>query len=312
MNGAGKKKTPLPRGADRGGRPVYGLRKQASPDRGMFAPTEGGSVHGLRKQASSQPGHAPRLGQPSMADSPPQAIHGLLSACPGWDDASAIRCRSFSWQKAKRRWSCRTEPRPGGGRPRRARHGWRAPESGQGEHGPFARHCRAPVRTPGALRRAGHPLADALTEGKAAYRHRDVATLRSPHERPASTSSLRRRAKKNPGRGRDSSGTVAPRPERCRMRRNWRPGSELNRRTRICSPLHNHSATRPGWAFFHIAPPAGSPSRVGGHEKPRRTRGFALPGASGDACRSVQAKRLERETRLELATPTLARSCSTN
>src|SRR5690606_12413676 len=25
----------------------------------------------------------------------------------------------------------------------------------------------------------------------------------------------------------------------------WRPGSELNRRTRICSPLHNHSATRP-------------------------------------------------------------------
>ena len=26
---------------------------------------------------------------------------------------------------------------------------------------------------------------------------------------------------------------------------NWRPRSELNRRTRICSPLHNHSATRP-------------------------------------------------------------------
>ena len=25
----------------------------------------------------------------------------------------------------------------------------------------------------------------------------------------------------------------------------WRPGSELNRRTRICSPLHDHSATRP-------------------------------------------------------------------
>ncbi len=23
----------------------------------------------------------------------------------------------------------------------------------------------------------------------------------------------------------------------------WRLGSELNRRTRICSPLHNHSAT---------------------------------------------------------------------
>src|SRR5690606_4335041 len=27
--------------------------------------------------------------------------------------------------------------------------------------------------------------------------------------------------------------------------RDWRPGSESNRRTRICSPLHDHSATRP-------------------------------------------------------------------
>ena len=25
----------------------------------------------------------------------------------------------------------------------------------------------------------------------------------------------------------------------------WRPGSELNRRTRLCRPLHDHSATRP-------------------------------------------------------------------
>ncbi|CAA7620266.1 hypothetical protein MTBSS4_280009 [Magnetospirillum sp. SS-4] len=25
----------------------------------------------------------------------------------------------------------------------------------------------------------------------------------------------------------------------------WRPRPELNRRTRICSPLHSHSATRP-------------------------------------------------------------------
>ena len=37
----------------------------------------------------------------------------------------------------------------------------------------------------------------------------------------------------------------------------WRPRSELNRRTRICSPLHNHSATRPDdvwrFGFFHIA-----------------------------------------------------------
>ena len=30
-----------------------------------------------------------------------------------------------------------------------------------------------------------------------------------------------------------------------RTAREWRPGSELNRRTRLCRPLHNHSATWP-------------------------------------------------------------------
>ncbi len=29
------------------------------------------------------------------------------------------------------------------------------------------------------------------------------------------------------------------------MKIDWRPRSELNRRTRLCRPLHNHSATRP-------------------------------------------------------------------
>ena len=52
----------------------------------------------------------------------------------------------------------------------------------------------------------------------------------------------------------------------------WRPESELNRRTRSCSPLHDHSAIRP--------------------------------------C-IISPLRMERETRLELATPTLARLCST-
>src|SRR3546814_329404 len=33
--------------------------------------------------------------QASMPDSPPQAIHGLLSASPGQDAASAIGCRGF-------------------------------------------------------------------------------------------------------------------------------------------------------------------------------------------------------------------------
>ena len=64
----------------------------------------------------------------------------------------------------------------------------------------------------------------------------------------------------------------------------WRPRSESNRRTRICSPLHDHSATWPLRNCFL-------------KNKTPVNRGFA---------------KLERETRLELATPTLARSCSTN
>ncbi|SOD50633.1 hypothetical protein SAMN06296416_101224 [Pseudoxanthomonas wuyuanensis] len=52
------------------------------------------------------------------------------------------------------------EPYPGGWGPRRARQGWRAPESGQ----------------------------DALTEGKAAPGRQDTATVRSPHKRPRNAS----------------------------------------------------------------------------------------------------------------------------
>ena len=33
--------------------------------------------------------------------------------------------------------------------------------------------------------------------------------------------------------------------QEARSSSNWRPRSELNRRTRLCRPLHNHSATRP-------------------------------------------------------------------
>src|SRR3546814_17133147 len=40
--------------------------------------------------AASRPGHAPRLGQTSMSDSPPQATHGLLYAYPGRDAAAVI------------------------------------------------------------------------------------------------------------------------------------------------------------------------------------------------------------------------------
>src|SRR6186713_142078 len=38
---------------------------------------------------------------------------------------------------------------------------------------------------------------------------------------------------------------VSPPGQAHMVGRNWRPGSELNRRTRLCRPLHNHSATWP-------------------------------------------------------------------
>ena len=72
----------------------------------------------------------------------------------------------------------------------------------------------------------------------------------------------------------------------CKRIQDWRLRSESNRRTRLCRPLHDHSATQPG---------------------------------RSDQCRGSDAGNrhpietyLERETRLELATPTLARLCSTN
>src|SRR5690606_37975904 len=72
-----------------------------------------------------------------------------------------------------------------------------------------------------------------------------------------------------------------PQAVTCGSFRYWRPMSESNRRTRICNPLHNHSANRP-------------------------------QNENAANCCGVIVNKLERETRLELATPTLARSCSTN
>src|SRR3546814_2124459 len=45
--------------------------------------------------AAPRPGHAPRLGQTYMPDSPPQAIHVLLSAYPGRHAASVVRFHAF-------------------------------------------------------------------------------------------------------------------------------------------------------------------------------------------------------------------------
>ena len=69
---------------------------------------------------------------------------------------------------------------------------------------------------------------------------------------------------------------------KCKRAERWRLRSESNRRTRLCRPLHDHSATQPG--------------RSGCRREPASSIGRCL----------------ERETRLELATPTLARLCSTN
>jgi hypothetical protein len=87
--------------------------------------------------------------------------------------------------------------------------------------------------------------------------------------------------------------------------KDWRPRSELNRRTRICSPLHNHSATRP------VTLDAFTSRAHGANRSPKTMSGKTDPG-NCKAPRAGPWLNLERETRLELATPTLARSCSTN
>jgi hypothetical protein len=72
----------------------------------------------------------------------------------------------------------------------------------------------------------------------------------------------------------------------------WRRGPESNRTNRICNPGHNRFATAPSIRAM-ILTKMGSQC---GH------------GAS----HHVKTKKLERETRLELATSTLARLRSTN
>jgi hypothetical protein len=73
---------------------------------------------------------------------------------------------------------------------------------------------------------------------------------------------------------------------------NWRLRSESNRRPRLCRPLHNHSATQPSMLCNVVR---------------------CLTGKTPDCSPGFHACfYLERETRFELATPTLARLCSTS
>ena len=76
----------------------------------------------------------------------------------------------------------------------------------------------------------------------------------------------------------------------------WRRRPESNRRTRLCRPLHNHFATPPGAQHRIVAI----------HDEPRICRADKEKGKQGFP------SGLERETRLELATSTLARLRSTN
>ena len=137
-----------------------------------------------------------------------------------------------------------------------------------------------------------------------------------------------------------------------RLKSAWRPGSESNRRTRLCRPLHDHSATWPVTYPRTRGRERSLAARSGKNKKPRRTEvlvGFGHrrtsysrlrvtlvrfsngrctsilrrtpkrfeevvqpePDERSTRCRGVEPD-VERETRLELATPTLARSCSTN
>ena len=101
----------------------------------------------------------------------------------------------------------------------------------------------------------------------------------------------------------------------------WRRGSESNRRTRLCRPLHDHSATPPP----EVARLLFASTRLAHAQKRMDPRRAALAAHRLEAgiwsCIEAERERrsyrfdlpgiLERETRLELATPTLARLCST-
>ena len=72
----------------------------------------------------------------------------------------------------------------------------------------------------------------------------------------------------------------------------WRRGSESNRRTRLCRPLHDHSATPPG-----------AHKRTG----KRNIKRFRSTASCTRAGYAPLSRNLERERSLELPTSTLAR-----
>jgi hypothetical protein len=61
----------------------------------------------------------------------------------------------------------------------------------------------------------------------------------------------------------------------------WRPGSESNRRTRLCRPLHDHSATWPS-----VEKSAQAYLRATQKTKPRFARGFIARSGAGNETRT--------------------------
>ena len=83
----------------------------------------------------------------------------------------------------------------------------------------------------------------------------------------------------------------------------WRRGSESNRRTRLCRPLHDHSATPPRGLARAVPAAPGEPLHDPGSLKNQKGK---------TAAARFPFVNLERERRLELPTSTLARLRSTN
>src|SRR6185437_6943450 len=62
----------------------------------------------------------------------------------------------------------------------------------------------------------------------------------------------------------------------------WRPGSESNRRTRICSPLHDHSATWPVTGKQRARPPSNRTALRGPETTDPGVPGSRKPGAGNE------------------------------
>src|SRR5690606_7008973 len=115
---------PSCRGGKRGGNWNFLLRSEGV---GRIADDWIRPATGGRPEA----GVAPRLGQPSMADSPPQRIHALLSATPAPERPPPVTGVASKKCPPKHRSTRRSEPCPGDRGSRKAKHGCFARESGQ-------------------------------------------------------------------------------------------------------------------------------------------------------------------------------------